>query len=329
MVGHCGIADNTAVSDGVHLLVPFAACPAAACAEAIRGLQLPHLQRLLARLGPPETAPGTTDSFSMPHERVLARAHGLEPVDGLIPLAALEIEREGRAAGDAAWAWITPAHLRVGRDHIQMAHPGSLALDEAHSRALLDAMHPYFAEDGLTLEYREPLRWLASGDLFRRLPGASLDRVIGRTVDAWMPQGDPGRPLRRLQQEMQMLLYTLPLTDQRQLAGLLPVNSFWVSGNGALPAGAGGREPAGLQVTPALREPALAEDWPAWAAAWQALDAGDCARLLADAEQGHDVRITLCGEAGARSWRTEGASTWRRLGQALAKPSVSKLLEGL
>jgi hypothetical protein len=33
------------------LLVPFASCPAAGCAEALRALALPNLQRLLRRLG--------------------------------------------------------------------------------------------------------------------------------------------------------------------------------------------------------------------------------------------------------------------------------------
>ena len=98
---------------------------------------------------------------------------------------------------------------------------------------LLAAMEPYFAEDGITLTYQAPLRWLARGELFRTLPTASLDRVIGQTIDRWMPAGDAGRSLRRLQQEMQMLLYTLPLNDARQRGGLLPVNSFWASGSGA------------------------------------------------------------------------------------------------
>ena len=76
------------------------------------------------------------------------------------------------------------------------------------------------------------LTWL----LERVLPAASLDRVVGRTIDDWMPRTPQAGPLRRLQQEMQMLLYTLPLNDERQRGGLLPVNSFWLHGTGALPA---------------------------------------------------------------------------------------------
>lgn len=313
------------------MLVPFAACAGPGCAEALRTLRLPQLRRLLARLGPPALVDqGPLESFSAPHERVLARAAGLEPVDGLVPLAAWQLAQEGGAPGAAAWAWITPCHWRVGTDHIRMANPRELQLDGGDSRALLAAMAPYFGEDGITLEYQGPLRWLARGEIFRSLPSASLDRVAGRVIDGWMPRGDAGRPLRRLQQEMQMLLYTLPLNEQRQRDGLLPVNSFWVSGNGALPSSYALPAPAtALQVRDDLREPALQEDGPAWAEAWERLAAREGPRLLAELDQGHGVSVTLSGERGARTWSSAGASTWRKLLSNLSQPAPAALLEAL
>jgi hypothetical protein len=310
------------------LLVPFAACPAAACAEAIRTLQLPHLQRLLARLALESTDAGDPQSLSPPHERAQARAHGLDAADGLVPFAALQVLQSGGSPGDQGWAWITPAHWRVGRDHIAMAHPQDLQLDAADSQALLAAMRPWFAADGITLGYDAPLRWLAQADIFRALPTASLDRVVGRTIDSWMPAGDAARPVRRLLQEMQMLLYTLPLNDERQRGGLLPVNSFWVSGTGALPAGHA-QASSGLQVTPYLRDAALAADWNAWKAAWQQVDVRDCARLATELDRGREVRITLCGEASARTWSSVGVGLWRRVASRFARPPVASLLEGL
>jgi hypothetical protein len=265
----------------------------------------------------------------MPHERALARAHGLEPVDGLVPLAALQARQDGESPDAEGWASITPCHWRVGRDHIEMAPPQALQLDDADSRALFAAMQPYFAEDGITLTWQAPLRWLARAELFRTLPTASLDRVSGRTIDGWMPAGTPGRPLRRLQQEMQMLLYTLPLNDARQRAGLLPVNSFWASGSGALPDDAAARPPAGLRLPQSLREAALSGDASGWQAAWEQLDALACAQLLQDLDAGRDVRLTLCGDANARSWSSGGTGLWQRVSTLFAKPSPAALLEAL
>ena len=328
MAGQYGIPDNTAVSDGVHLLVPFAACSARPCQEALRELQLPHLQRLLGRLTPAEHDDAAADTYSPPHERALARAYGLEPTDGLIPLAAWQVRQQGRDPGDAAWAWITPCHWLVGRDHVQMSSPQALRLDAADSQALLAAMSPYFAEDGIRLEYEAPLRWLAQGEIFRALPGASLDRIGGRIIDGWMPRGDTGRPLRRLQQEMQMLLYTLPLNDARQRGGLLPVNSFWVSGSGALPAG-GAQAPAGLRMPQILRDAVLQHDWAAWRNAWRQVDQQECARLATDLDQGRSVRLTLCGEANAHSWTSHTTGWWRKVSSMFSRPSPAAALEAL
>jgi hypothetical protein len=304
-------------------------CSSAACAETLRGLKLPSLQRLVRRLGVESQDLGHPDDLSMPHERALARAHGLDVADGLVPLAALQVAQVGGGDPTQGWAWISPSHWRVGSDHIAMAHPPELQLDGDDSQALLAAMRPYFEEDGITLLYDAPLRWLARSDIFRALPSASLDRVTGRTVEAWLPRGEAGKPLRRLQQEMQMLLYTLPLNEVRQRRGLLPVNSFWISGTGALPPGHPTRPPNGLQVTPYLRDAALQGDWNGWAAAWRQLDDRDCARLLADLEAGRSVRLTLCGETGARTWSSTAGSTWQRLLKFLAPAAPTALLEGL
>jgi hypothetical protein len=312
------------------LLVPFAACPAPECAQALQGLALPNLERLARRLGLESADVGDPASLSPPHERALARACGLDAPDGLIPLAALQVREHDPAEPGAGWAWIHPAHWRVGADHIAMAHPQDLQLDAEDSHALLEAMRPWFAEDGITLRYDAPLLWLAQGEIFRTLPTASLDRVAGRRIEPWLPSGEAGRGLRRLQQEMQMLLYTLPLNDARQRGGLLPVNSFWVSGSGALPAHVQPRPAPGLQVTPYLRDAALLGDWHAWASAWTQLDGREIARLLNELDAGRPVRLTLCGEVAARTWSSAAApGGWRRLTRLFAAPSAASLLEGL
>lgn len=311
------------------MLVPFAASLAPGCREALRSLSMPHLERLLARLAPAATDEGSEHTLSMPHERAVARACGLQAPDGLIPWAAWQVQQAGRDTRYAAWAWVTPCHWRVGRDSISMDHPQELQLDPQESQALLAAMQPYFEQDGIRLEYDAPTLWLARGEIFRKLPTASLDRVVGRVIDAWMPQGPEAAPLRRLQQEMQMLLYTHPLNDERARGGLPAVNSFWISGTGALPAPDAQPAAPGLQITHYLRDAALREDWRAWASAWQQLDAGECARLISALDEGRAVRITLCGDRSARTWSSEGGGLWRRVASVWARRPAAQLLEAL
>lgn len=300
------------MSDSAHLLIPFASSPSPGGQEALRGLALPRLEQLLARLGPGAADTGSDDSLSLPHERVLARACGLAPADGRIPWAAWEVQQAGRDPGGAAWARITPCHWRVGSDHVAMDDPARLQLDESDSRALLAAVRPFFEEDGIALEYAAPTSWLAQSETFRDFPAASLERVIGRKVDEWLPRFTGAGPVRRLQQEVQMLLYTSEVNDARQQRGLEPVNSFWVSGTGALPAEAPAMPPA-LTVADALRAPALAGDWAAWTAAWRDIDARECAAMLESLAAGRPVTLTLAGERSARSWSGAGANWLGRI----------------
>ena len=98
-----------------------------------------------------------------------------------------------------------------------------------------------------------------------------------------------------------MLLYTHALTDARTERGELAVNSFWVSGTGAMTSAALAKSalPAITQIN-TLREAALNADWAAWAQAWQHIDATDCVALHAAAQQGVEVTLTLCGERTAQ-----------------------------
>jgi len=298
--------------DGVHLLIPFAVSSAPECAAALRPLALPHLEKLLARLARGDAQPGDEHTLSMPHEQVLARECGLAAPDGCIPWAAWQVAQAGRDPQQAAWAWITPCHWRVGTDHVVMGHPQQLQLDASDSQAFLEAMQPFFEQDGIALEYDAPTRWLARGEVFRGLATASLDRVVGRVIDEWMPRAPQAKALRRLQQEMQMLLYTHPLNEERLRGGLLPVNSFWVSGTGALPADHPPAPPPGLQITHYLRDAALLGDWPAWARAWQELDSHECERLCRVVDAGGKVTLTLCGERSAQSWDSAASGAWSR-----------------
>ena len=121
--------------------------------------------------------------------------------------------------------------------------------------------------------------------------------------------------MRRLQNEMQMLLYTHPLTEERQRRGLQPVNSFWVTGAGVL------AEPVvaapGVQVEARLAAPALRRDATAHALAWLQVDAGPCASLLAHARQGGPAQLTLCGERAAQTLGPANNGGWRRFQGAL------------
>ncbi|GKT20277.1 phosphoglycerate mutase [Acidovorax sp. SUPP3334] len=315
------------MSDTPHLLIPFAASPSDGCQHALQDLALPHLDRLLSRLPPPVTDAGDETDFIPPHERALARHLGLPATNSTAPWAAWHQRQASDGGGDgAARAFVAPCEWRVTTEHVTVGDPDALGLDEAASRELLAIVAPWFAEDGIELAYERPTRWLARGAVFEGLATASLDRVIQRDVRAWMPDAAKARVLHRLQSEMQMLLYTHAFNDARAARGLGPVNSFWVHGTGSLPPSVSAAAPAPapeIEIPLTLRDAALAEDWRAWRAAWQALDSGPVARLADRVAAGGAAQLILCGERNALAWRTGPRGFAQRL-QSLFRPQRFK-----
>ncbi|MGV8803379.1 MAG: hypothetical protein ACWA6Y_00275 [Polaromonas sp.] len=305
-----------------HLLIPFAACSASAWLPTMQALPQGGLKRLGQLLHGMKLAHADTqaeESLSPPHERALARALALADPgtpDGLLPWAAYDAARHLPAGVGKAWAWITPCHWAVAKMHATLTDPAMLALREDESRALLALMQPYFATDGITLHYLAELgpgRWLAEGELFRGLPTASLDRVLARNVDAWLPDAAQAAPLRRLQNEMQMLLYTHATNDEREARRQLPVNSFWISGSGNLPSAFSVEENPSITLPHSLAQAVFKEDWAGYAQAWQALDAGEITGLLARQRAGESVRLTLCGECSTQTFESQRASLGSRI----------------
>ena len=126
-----------------------------------------------------------------------------------------------------------------------------------------------------------------------------------------------------------MLLYTHQVNELRARGGLPAVNSFWVSGTGALPAQLAAASRAGLHVTHHLREAALLQDWRGWAAAWRQLDARECTRLLQALDRGEHVSLTLCGERMARTFSGAGGGFFGKLAATLRRPRAAEVLASL
>lgn len=309
----------------MHLMIPFASSAAEPDRQALQEPSLPHLERLLALLAPTQRTEGDEYSLSTPHECALAAALSLTGGDGQLPWAARAAAQDGITTGDQAWGLLSPVHWHVGPDHITMGDPQALQLDEAVSRELMESLRPLFEGDGWVLLWGAPTRWYVAHESLAELSTASLDRVIGRNPDLWMPDRPEAATLRRLMSEVQMLLYQHPANEAREAEGLPAVNSIWLSGCGVRQVE---RQPEPV-VADTLRAPALLGDWAAWAAAWQALDAGPLRDLLARAQRGEAVQLTLAGERHAQRYESSPRSWLAGLAARFKRPSATAALQAL
>ncbi len=308
----------------MHLVIPYASAVDPQAQAALADLRLSALDSALRFLDTGTPAGGDEYSLELPHERLLADLAGLD-AQRPAPLAAWTLAQAGQAPGTRAWARLTPLHCDVGSDQVTALDPAALALDAASSQAFFDALAPLFpADEGWTRLHLAPGQWFVAHECLAGLQTASLDRVIHRNVDAWLPEP---RLLRRLQMEAQMTLHGHALNAAREAAGQRPVNSVWIWGCGAMSPQA---LPGPLEVDDRLRQSWITGDWAAWSETWRALDELRLRPLLPALKAG-TATLSLAGERQALQLRPRQRGWPQRLWQQLrpAHGQASRLLERL
>jgi len=295
----------------MHLMIPHAAAQDEAARHAFSSLALPHLAALLARLSPADTWGGDEFSPQPPHQLALAALRGqAEP-----SAAAWSVD----AGPELAWALMTPVHLAVGTDGVDVLPPAALNLSEsdaARFAALLQELWP--AAEGWQWRLLDATRWaLGHASALDGLQAASIERAAGRPIEPWLPES---RVLRRWQNEAQMLLHGHALNEEREARGEPAVNSIWIGDIGR----ANGNK-ADVTVDARLTEPMLGGDLAAWAEAWQRLDAGPLKALAADPE----ASLTLSGERFARRFTAQPLGLVEKLKRRWQAPGVAAVMETL
>jgi hypothetical protein len=263
------------------------------------------------------------EALSMPYEMAYARALEIPSDEGMIPWAALETETLGEPC-----AWLHPCRLDVGMTDMVLQPTSALRVTDAESRELHALIAPYFEQDGIELRYHSASRWLACGAQFAEFECASLARVQGRSINAFLP--DLGEfPLQlkfsRLQAEMQMLLYTHPITEARLARGLPAVNSFWVDGAGVLEALPSPKGRVSLDLR--LQDAALSES--AYRSAWAALLSESQQAASQALERGDMYGLTLCGEKAAITLWAEKPGWKYKISSFLGRKPAQNLREAL
>jgi hypothetical protein len=298
--------------------------------QALSQLRLPQLSRLLASARLQRGPDGPAPRWSATHEWAQAQAWGWSARDGLLPWAAWHARARGLdPGGEQAWAVLTLCHWHVVQGQVSLEPPAALAVTQAESDALRQAMQVYCTQDGIQLHPLAAGQWLAASDLFRQLPSASVERALGLPVADWWvgagqnPPTAAAQHLRRLQNEMQMLFYTHPCNATRPK----PINSFWISGTGdwatASPsASPDGPTPAWLHpAVQALHQAAQLRHVAAWIDAWHAVDA----QVLAALDTATAPLVVLCGAQGSRMVQCQ-PSDWRTRWRAWRAPALTQAL---
>ena len=242
------------VSRTLHIIISDALPPkdtytdehsrAKSTANPINSLKVPYLREILKVCSKKSKFTPAFDALNTPAETAYAQAMHWNFADGEIPFAALKAAELKLSpppkAQKGAWGFITLCSWQVQHGQVTFtAQAQDLGLSHQESEEVRLAMQPYFEEDSIYLVSHpqlNPGQWLAYSEHFKDLASASVSRVRGRIIDDFLigtgrTKNHPSAGLlRRLQNEMQMLLYQHSVNDHRSV----PINSFWISATGEL-----------------------------------------------------------------------------------------------
>lgn len=124
-----------------------------------------------------------------------------------------------------------PIHLEVGVSEVILNTHRFDDLSTTDADNLIALLNQHFSQDGLQFVKGVANRWyllLAQDDSLQTIP---LEERRGKNIAQYLPQSNKIK-LQRVQNELQMLLHSSAVNQQREQQGKLPVNSLWFWGGG-------------------------------------------------------------------------------------------------
>ncbi len=152
------------------------------------------------------------------------------------PFAALTRQFDAKDAEINSWLRADPAHVRAEMGVVRLLLCGDLGLTQREADEFIKPLKVLFGDTGFPISAPNPARWYLMLPKDIKLPKFQPpDEAIGTDIFSHMPADDMTKRWRALLNEAQITLHNHPLNAERIQKGLLPVNSLYFWGGGALP----------------------------------------------------------------------------------------------
>ncbi|OUD13093.1 hypothetical protein [Thioflexithrix psekupsensis] len=195
--------------------------------EALSQIRLPALEQLLSRA---YIEPWPADDFFA----TISRLFDLNYQE--LPIAAVTRLDDKGDCENFYWLRADPVYLKADQDRLLLFDiDETFALEQAHADQLTQELTHYFTEENFIFSAVTPTRWYLRLNQDPEIQTTPLTRLIGNHIEPGMPKGKNARFWRKYFNEIQMLLHRSPINAQREMQGLLPINSVWFWGAGKIP----------------------------------------------------------------------------------------------
>ena len=123
-----------------------------------------------------------------------------------------------------------PIYLEVGMNDVTLTDKIT-DLTDGEAKELIEILNKHFAQDGLEFIFGSNQCWYVSFPEAEIVRSYDLDSVLQTNITEKFVQSEQ-RNWQVIQNETQMLLHSSEVNEQREIAGLKPVNSLWFWGAG-------------------------------------------------------------------------------------------------
>ncbi len=213
----------------LHLLIPGLFPSVAVELDASAVSSFSAFEKLLARADPAHDVPAGL-------EGLLFKLFQAEtPTEGDLPVAAVTRVLDLGVVDNGWWLRADPVHLRPERDRLVLLDASLLDLTPAEANRLAAEIMEVYQPDGWVLKTPHPWRWYLKPPRAPKMTTTPLPVVAGRDIHSYLPRGRDGKAWHAVLNEIQILLHSAKVNEERERRDRPSINSLWFWGGGRLP----------------------------------------------------------------------------------------------
>lgn len=146
----------------------------------------------------------------------------------------LAIEELNFDSTGSYWLCADPVYIHPDRSEALLYAHEELVIQPEEAQALADLINQHYKDDPWQLHVGSSHRWYIKFDRHYDLTTKTLASVKGLNIFEHLPDGKDSHYWHQCMNEVQMLLHSCEINQQREEQGIMPINSLWFWGYGLL-----------------------------------------------------------------------------------------------